>query len=142
MTTTRVEPTGVPGWGIDLPTRNRPGIPYERPPQPVPGAHWTTPARQVATVEVLKRAGLAELTPVFGTAVPPHGLSGSLRRLAYQIPDHDTRHWLVLMAADRVDVIESDVGGFVRRSLPILALVVAVGAGIGALRRPRRRRWI
>jgi len=93
-------------------------------------------------VEVLTRADLVRLTPVFSTAVPPHGLSGVLRRIAYQIPDHRVRHWLVLMAADRVDVIESDVGGFVRRSLPVVAVAAVVGVGIRALRRPRRQGWM
>jgi hypothetical protein len=95
----------------------------------------------VSAVPVLKRADLAELTPVFSTAAPPHGLSGELRRLAYAYPDQDDKHWVLLLLADRVDVIESDVGGFLRRAWPVLALAAAVGVGLRALR-PRRRRWL
>lgn len=46
-------------------------------------------------------------TPVFGTALPPRGLSGALRTRAYAIPEHRARHWLLLLVADRVDVVET-----------------------------------
>ncbi|MFT3770669.1 MAG: hypothetical protein QM820_35030 [Minicystis sp.] len=132
--------TDIPFWGIDLPPENRPGVPYEGPPRPLLGAHWITPARQVPVAPVLRLAGIPRLTPVFGTAVPPHGISGAMRRAAYKVPDHRTSHWLLLLMADRVDVIESDVGGFVKRSWPVIALAAVAGAGIGALRQRRRRR--
>ena len=44
------------------------------------------------------------LTPVYGTAQPGGGPSGQLRALAYARPDHDPYHWLLLLAADRIDV--------------------------------------
>ena len=40
------------------------------------------PARQHPTVRVLHSSERAGLTPVFGTSVPPSGLSGRLRSLA------------------------------------------------------------
>lgn len=47
------------------------------------------------------------LTPVFGTACPPKGLSGALRRHAYaRYSEGWPAHWLILIAADRVDTIE------------------------------------
>ena len=46
-------------------------------------------------------------TPVFGTAQPPRGLCGALRRRAYAIPEHHARHWALLLLADRVDVVET-----------------------------------
>src|SRR5690606_33916048 len=49
-------------------------------------------------------------TPVFGTAQPLHGLSGVLRTKAYSIPEHFPRHWLLLLVADRVDVLEGRLG--------------------------------
>ena len=118
MTTGTMEHVKVPDWGIDLRETDRPGVPPETTPRPFAQAHWITPARQAATVTVLKRAGLERLTPVFGTAEPPHGLSGKLRRAAYAVPDHLTRHWLLLMLADRVDVIESGVSDFFKRLRP------------------------
>lgn len=139
MSTGNGEPPKVAGWGIDLGADRRPGVPYEAPPHPQPGAHWIAPVRQTATTAVLKSASIARLTPVFGTATPPRGWSGDLRRIAYEIPDHDARHWLVLMAADRVDVIESDLGGFLRRAWPVVMMAAAIGVGIAAARRPKRR---
>ncbi len=46
------------------------------------------------------------LTPVFGTSCPPHGLSGSLRDFAYSFSEGRIAHWLTLMLADRVNVVE------------------------------------
>jgi hypothetical protein len=79
----------------------------------------------------MKRPGLEQLTPVFGTSCPPRGLSGMMRTAAYKIPDHFTSRWLVLLAADRVDVLEDRL----RRYLP-LALVAG---GLYLVLRPRRK---
>jgi hypothetical protein len=74
-----------------------------------PGAHWKEPERQQPPddVPVLKRAELDELTPTFSTALPPKGLSGLLKRVAYDLPEHSVRHVLLLLLSDRVDVVES-----------------------------------
>ena len=54
------------------------------------------------------------LTPVFGTAQPPTGLSGALRRLSYaRYSEGRAAHWLLLMLADRVDAVEHHVRSFV-----------------------------
>lgn len=141
MITNTNEREKVRDWGIDRAPDKRPGVPRERTPRPLEGAHWEEPTPQRATVPVLRRAGLAKLTPVFGTASPPHGWSGELRRVAYEIPDHRASHWVLLLAADRVDAIESDLAGVVRRAWPALLLAGAIGAGIGAARRSRRSIW-
>lgn len=116
MDTENVVHARIPFWGVDLQRSVRPGVPKETPPRPIPHAHWVTPERQPQTVEVLRRADLSELTPVFSTAVPPHGVSGMLRRYAYRIPDDRASHWLVLMIADKVDVIESALADLVSRA--------------------------
>ena len=59
----------------------------------------------------LHRAGIDRPTPVVGSAQPPRGVSGMMRRSAYEIPEHYARHWMLLMAADRVDVMEDRLGG-------------------------------
>jgi hypothetical protein len=109
----------------------RPGVPM-RPEEifAAPGAH--VPVRpQEAHQRLTKRKALPRMTPVFGTAQPPQGLSGLLRRLAYRIPEHLARHWLLLVFADRVDVAEHRL----RRGWPVLAAALAGGL---ALRRWRR----
>src|SRR5690606_6810186 len=65
----------------------------------------------------LHRAALDAPTPVFGTAQPPHGVSGALRRAAYRLPERRARHWLLLLLADRVDMLEDRVGGVIAAPL-------------------------
>lgn len=128
---------GVPGRGIDEKPEQRPGVPMERPAHPLEGAHWAQPAQQAATVRVTKRMEIATLTPVFGTAQPPRGVSGLIRRLAYRIPEHHAKHWMLLLAADRVDVVGHRLLG-AAKWLPI-ALPVAAALGFAAVRRRRNR---
>ncbi len=88
----------------------RPGVPMEDEPDPVEGAREGALPVQRGWEQRPTRAGLEESTPVFGSAQPLHGTSGRIRRHAYRIPEHRARHWMLLMAADRVDVIEDRVG--------------------------------
>jgi len=95
--------------GVDSPDK-RPGVPMNAEPNPAEGAHWQHPQQQPNAEGHLTRAGLDGPTPVVGTAQPPAGLSGLIRRQAYQIPEHYARHWLLLLVADRVDVAEHRLG--------------------------------
>jgi hypothetical protein len=102
----------IAGWGVDGPPYRRPGVPRELKPKVRGGAHWKEPERQPPPdVPVLKRKELEELTSAFSTANPPKGLSGLLRTHAYAIPEHLVRHTLLLLVADRVDVLESRLLG-------------------------------
>ena len=96
----------VEGWGVDKNPADRPAVPKERtPPRGIqPG--WARPTQQRAKNEVLVSVDRVGLSPVFGTAVAPRGLSGVMRRAAFRYSEGDLRHWLVLIAADRVDVVE------------------------------------
>jgi hypothetical protein len=80
-----------------------------------------------------------KLTPVYADTVPPRGLSGLLRRRAYRIHEHKARRWLLLLLADRIDVVESGVADLLkRRRALVLGLAGALGALAAArlLRRP------
>ncbi len=97
-------------------------------------------AQQQPEVPVLVSIDVGELTPVFSSAVPPRGLSGVMRRAAYQMHEHEARRWLVLLLADRVDVWEGRVQRHPGRTAALLATSLAgVVAGIVATR--RRRSW-
>ncbi len=121
------------GRAVDESPDRRPGVPMEYdPPHAIGAAHWTEPARQPDPGWVLKRKGLDQLTPVFGTAVPPRGLSGALRRAAYRIADHENAHWMLLLLADRVDALEHHPQRLLRLALPLIA-------GAFVLARLRRR---
>lgn len=103
--------------GADADRAQRPGVPMETKPKKARGARWETPARQRGADQHLHRAGLDRATPIVGTAQPPRGLSGALRRSAYHIPEHFARHWLLLMLADRVDVMENRLGELLEQPL-------------------------
>lgn len=96
----------VPGWGADLDHANRPAYPMERTPPRLENVHWEQPSPQPITVEVLKSTERPGISPVFGSTLPPRGLSGVVRRLAFRASENDLRRWLLLMLADRINVIE------------------------------------
>lgn len=111
--------------GIDQAFERRPGVPMEAEPRIDTGAHWRMPERMPERRLRPRRKGLKRLTPVYGTAQPPRGVSGIMRRIAYRIPEHRARHWLVLLAADRVDVVEGRLGDALAapiRRTPLAAL--------------------
>jgi hypothetical protein len=72
----------------------------------VPHAHWDQPSPQQSNVKVFHSNERPGMTPVYGTTVPPSGLSGKMRELAFRYSENDIRHWLILLAADRVNVGE------------------------------------
>jgi hypothetical protein len=91
----------IPGWGVDRRPEDRPGYPLE---QEHHVGHDTLEGR-----------------PPYTVTVPLKGLSGVIRRAAYRIPDWKPRRWLMLMLADRIDVLES--------KLTPRNLLVAAGLG-------------
>jgi hypothetical protein len=152
-------PPSVPGWGADLDPADRPAVPMERTP-PRLDVPWDAPSEQPRTVEILHSTERPGITPVFGTAVPPSGVSGVVRRAAFRYSENDLRHWLMLMFADRVNVVEgvlqdlshghvpnlwAEMGGAAewrhnRAGLLRKAVIasVVVGAAVVLLRRRRR----
>jgi hypothetical protein len=97
----------IPGWGVDLDPADRPSYPKEALQET--GAHWDFPERQPERIPREKSTEHKFLTPVFGTAQPLRGVSGAIRRYAYTFSEGRTAHWLLLIAGDRVDVLESRV---------------------------------
>ncbi len=108
----------IEGWGADLDHANRPAYPRERTPPRLEGVHWDQPEQQQQTVEILKSNERPTMTPVFGTSTPPSGVSGSMRRFAFRFSENDIRHWLLLLAADRVNVVEGLVDDLSRGHIP------------------------
>jgi len=103
----------IPGWGADLDPKDRPSFPKERFDLEASGAHWEFPERQREREPRERSIEHRHLTPVFGTSAPTRGLSGVLRRLSYsRYSEGRAAHWLILLAADRVDAIESHLRSF------------------------------
>ena len=99
-------PEGVTGWGADLDPANRPAVPMERTPPRLDNVHWDEPEQQQAHVKIHHSIERPGITPIFGSTVPPSGLSGKMRDLAFRYSESDLRHWMILLAADRVNVGE------------------------------------
>jgi hypothetical protein len=109
----------INGWGVDADPRNEPTYPMK---------HWTgddhqrlnyeRPPQQPVTVEVLHSNERPNLTAVFGTASPPSGLSGAIRRYAFKFSESEYGHWLPLLLADRVNAVEGIVDDLKRGYIP------------------------
>jgi len=104
----------IPGWGVELDYSDRPAVPMERFAPSMIGAHWHFPERQEERWPRERSPEHAMLTPVFGTSCPPRGLSGMIRKYAYTLGEGKSSHWLLLLAADRVDIVESMVKSALR----------------------------
>jgi hypothetical protein len=97
----------IPGWGIDnnpendpaYPMKQRNGADYER-------LNYEKPVQQTVDVEILHSVERPGVTRVFGTSSPPSGLSGMLRRYAFKYSESTYAHWVPLVLADRINVIE------------------------------------
>lgn len=97
----------IKGWGIDADPKNDPTYPIKkRTDEEILGYTWQRPAQQPDTVEILKSVERPNITAVFGTAAPPSGLSGMIRRMAYKYSESDLRRWMPLILADRVNMVE------------------------------------
>jgi hypothetical protein len=140
----------IPGWGADLDRADRPSVPRERRDLPATGAHWDFPDRQDEDRPRERSIEHGMLPPVFGTAQPLKGLSGAIRRFAYaRFSEGRAAHWLLLVAGDRVDALESHIASFLslRPDNPITETgVIAEFAvdGVGARRGrvDQRHAWI
>jgi hypothetical protein len=103
----------IPGWGADLDPADRPAVPRERFDPAASGAHWDFPERQPEEWPRERSIEHGMLTPVFGTSCPPKGLSGAIRKFSYRrYSEGRAAHWLLLIAADRVDAWESHLRSF------------------------------
>ncbi|TLM72906.1 hypothetical protein [Pseudarthrobacter sp. NamB4] len=101
----------IPGWGVDLDPADRPSFPREQPGIQT-GAHWDFPERQPESWPREKSIEHAFVTPVFGTSTPPAGVSGAIRKYAYKYSEGRAAHWLLLIAADRVNAWEHHLRSF------------------------------
>jgi hypothetical protein len=108
MNTYVIDPKSVPGWGIDADPENDPTYPMKphRTDLEQTGYSWERPTQQPIDVEILHSNERPNVSAVFGTASPPSGLSGMIRRWAFRWSENEYNHWLPLILADRVNVVE------------------------------------
>ena len=108
----------IEGWGADLDKANRPAVPMERTPPRFMNVHWTEIEQQPVKMKVFHSVERPGITPIFGTSSQPRGLSGVIRTLAYKSTENDIRHWLLLLFADRVDMVEGIIDDLKRGYVP------------------------
>ena len=97
----------IPGWNMDADPKNEPTYPMKK----YTGddhnrSNYERPPLQPVHEEVLHSIERPNITAVFGTPNPPSGLSGIIRRQAFKLTESEYGHWLSLIFADRINMIE------------------------------------
>jgi hypothetical protein len=152
----------IPGWGIDADPENEPTYPMKK----YTGddhnrIYWDRPPVQPQKVEVLMSIEHARMPATHGTSSPPSGLSGMIRRFAFRYSESTYKHWLPLVVADRVNVVEGIIEDLAHGHIPNIfaekgwkaewehnrkgliikvATTVAVTAGVIALLSSRKKK--
>jgi hypothetical protein len=109
----------IKGWGIDADPKNDPTYPMKnRTNAEQTGYSWERPTLQPVDVEILHSNERPDITAVFGTASPPSGLSGMIRRFAFRYSENSYLHWLPLIMADRVNVVEGVLDDLAHGTFP------------------------
>jgi len=111
--------THIKGWGIDADPENEPTYPMKK----YTGddhkrLNWERPPLQPVMVEVLHSTERPNISAVFGTSTPPSGLSGAIRRYAFQFSENQYMRCLPLLLAARVNVVEGIVDDLKHGHIP------------------------
>ena len=119
MENTTNDYTHIKGWGIDADPENEPTYPMKK----YTGddharINWVRPVLQPETVEILHSNERPSLSAVFGTSTPPSGLSGKIRRYAFKYSESSFGHWLPLILADRINMVEGLVEDLKKGHIP------------------------
>jgi hypothetical protein len=110
----------IKGWGVDADPADHPNYPIKH----YTGddhsrLNWHRPTLQTREdVEILMSTERPFLPAVYGTNLPPRGLSGAIRRAAFQYSENRYRHWLPLLMADRVNVVEGVLTDLAKGHVP------------------------
>lgn len=109
----------IPGWGYDANPDDKPNYPmkswdgsdHQR-------LNYERPEQQPKSVELLKSNERPSISRVFGTSTPPSGLSGQLRRYAFKHSESTYLHWVPLVMADRINVVEGIIDDLKKGIIP------------------------
>ncbi|HLN19829.1 MAG TPA: hypothetical protein VK213_01980 [Bacteroidales bacterium] len=109
----------IKGWGVDTDPRNEPTYPMkDYTGDDHKKLNYERPKQQLKNIEVLHSNERPSISSVFGTSMPPSGLSGLLRRLAFRYSESSFGHWFPLIFADRINVWEGYIKDFGKGKLP------------------------
>lgn len=113
------KPKNIPGWGMDADPDNEPTYPMKK----YDGSdhnrlHYERAPQQPEDVEILHSNERPGITRVFGTSTPPSGLSGMLRRYAFRFSEGSSGHWMTLILADRINMVEGIIDDIAHGHFP------------------------
>ena len=109
----------IPGWNMDADPENEPTYPIKK----YTGddhnrINWERPVQQPINEEVLHSNERPSVSAVFGTPLPPSGLSGAIRRKAFKFSESEYGHWLNLFLADRINMFEGIIDDIKHGHIP------------------------
>jgi hypothetical protein len=112
----------IPGWGMDADPENEPTYPIKN----YTGddhnrINYERADQQPIDMEMLMSNERPAMTRVFGSSVPPSGLSGAIRRYAFKHSEDRIRHWIPLILADRINVVEGILEDLSKGHFPNIA---------------------
>ena len=121
MDTQNIDYKNIPGWGMDADPENEPTYPMKNYTGDDHNRNeYERSVQQPESVEILKSNERPALTRVFGTSVPPSGLSGMIRRYAFKHSEDRYRHWIPMILADRINVVEGVLEDLSKGHIPNL----------------------
>ncbi len=123
-----VDTSSIVGWGVDANPQNDPTYPYRDRSADDHSGEWTRPAQQQTDIELLQSVEHKQTPAVFGTSSPPRYVSGAMRRLAFRWSESNWAHWMILMGADRVNMVEGLVEDLARARVPNIPKEMGVPA--------------
>jgi hypothetical protein len=125
---TSIDTSKIIGWGVDANPDNDPTYPYRDRSRDDHSGQWKRPAQQEPEVELLQSVEHKQLPAVFGTSAPPKWVSGMMRRAAFRWSESHWAHWMLLMGADRVNMVEGLVEDLARAKIPNIPKEMGVPA--------------
>ena len=109
----------IPGWNTDTDLENEPTYPIKKwTGDDHNRINWQRPILQPVNEEILHSNERPNISAVFGTPLPPSGLSGVIRRKAFTFSESEYGHWLNLFLADRINMIEGIIDDIKHGHIP------------------------
>lgn len=118
----------IPGWASDADPSNNPTYPYRDRSRDDHSGKWVRPLQQQVDVEILQSIEHKQRPAVVGTSTPPAGLSGALRRVAFRKSESNLLHWMLLLMADRINMVEGVVQDFRQSRTPNIPAELGLAA--------------
>lgn len=124
-----VDTANIVGWGVDADRDNDPTYPMrDQSRDSGLTRNWNRPPIQAPEVEILQSIEHVRRPAVTGSSTPPSGVSGLMRRAAFRWSESNWLHWLLLLGADRVNVVEGVVQDLAQARLPNIPAEMGIKA--------------